>query len=129
MKMKEMAAGFLTAALLMTGGTAVSNAAALMPAPVISGSLSADAQFTLAGGRHLNEQQRDARDKYNPNTGIVSQMLGGAKSLDLEGQERGGISSRHYAWCAHQYGSYRISDNSFCDVFRKPGHMLLTLFR
>lgn len=74
-----------------------------------------------AGSNNFSDARRDAINKYNPNAAAVSQMLGGAKSLELDG--RGfGLSPRHYAFCFRQYGSYRLRDNSFVDFdgTRKP---------
>ena len=73
------------------------------------------AELILAGNKSFREQRRDAINKHNPNAAAISQMLGGAKSIDLAGQGMAGVSPRHYAYCFLRYGSYRIRDNSFVD--------------
>ena len=61
---------------------------------------------------------RDRRPGYRYHNGLwfplaafgAGALIGGAVAAD---RDRGGYSSRHYAWCEDRYRTYRASDNSF----------------
>lgn len=61
---------------------------------------------------------RDRRPGYRYHNGFwfplaafgAGALIGGAVAAD---RDRGGYSSRHYAWCENHYRTYRASDNTF----------------
>lgn len=71
-------------------------------------------QIILVGSsKEIRQNGIDSRNKYNPNAALIGQMLGGAKSLDIDGLGRADVSPRHYAFCVRKYGSYRFEDNTY----------------
>lgn len=60
-----------------------------------------------------DKARHDGAVKHNPNASILGQMLGGARSIDINGQGAAGYNSRHVAFCVRTYGSYNLRDNSF----------------
>ena len=121
--LKKAALGALTATAIVMGLAGNSMAGPVKFDPLGNPSVASQGaldqgRVTLVGNkesRHFRDQRNDAINKHNPNAAAISQMLGGAKSIDLAGQGMAGVSPRHYAWCFLKYGSYRIRDNSFVD--------------